>query len=262
MALGHNCAVSCFITSPDLIICSVKLEGWTVDSSLGNFRTTGTFPYPVWSSQVTLKLIGTNWILSLFDLREKRSSLAWGDTDVGKNRNSKAGLQAFHPRLSATLGFLLCINSGFLFLRETPANVLPRRPQILGLTSLPHLCFLKDLEAAFTALSKAFSILSAPLLPLFVGLTLVGQHLEIRNGKGSKGHCPEKPLVAFHRLSQLKSPSTMVSRRPEPGWQGLLPPPTEPLHFCQVTCIHGGRAQGHLVWGTVTWAFAQGRCAQ
>lgn len=151
MALRHSRVVLCFITFPDLVICSVELEGWTVDSSLGNFRTTSTFPYLVWSSQVALKLTGTNWILSLFDLREKRSSLTWGDTDIGKSRNSKAGLQAFHPGLSATSGFLLCINSGLLFLPETPASVLPKRPQILGLTSLPHLCFLKDLQAAFSA---------------------------------------------------------------------------------------------------------------
>lgn len=78
-----------------------------------------------------------------------------------------------------------------------------------------------------SVLSKAFSLPSAPLLPLFVGPTLVGQRLEIRNGKGPKGHCPEKPLVAFHRLSQLKSPSTMLSRGPEPGWLCRWPAFTE-----------------------------------
>lgn len=102
-----------------------------------------------------------------------------------------------------------------------------------------------------SVLSKAFSLPSASLLPLFVGPTLVGQRLEIRNGKGPKGHCPEKPLVAFHRLSQLKSPSTMLSRGPEPGWLCRWPAFTE-----------RERAQGRLVWGRVTRAFTQGHCAQ
>lgn len=95
------------------------------------------FPVSCLILSVALKPIGTNWILSLFDLRAKRDSLAWGDTDAEKSKDSRQVSRLF------TRGYLLHQNSFCMLTMNyccsmKPVSVLTRRPQILGLISLPQ----------------------------------------------------------------------------------------------------------------------------